>query len=158
MKKRGIILSDLHCGHLVGLTPPAWQVNETKHSHTKRNKWAVLEKALWREYTKILRKFAPYDFCLTMGDLVDGTGWRSGGSELITSDQEEQCDMATACLDQVRLHAKRKFTMQGVYGTGYHTGTDADWENIVAQRAGFEKIGSHDQIDINGCIVDIKHD
>jgi len=158
MKQRGIILSDLHCGHLVGLTPPAWQIKEPKHSRTKRAKWAVLEKALWGEYKKILKKFEPYDFCLTMGDLVDGAGWRSGGSELITTSQEEQCDMAVACLDQVRLHANKGFRMRGVYGTGYHTGTDDDWENSVADKAGFKSIGSHDQFDINGCVIDIKHD
>ena len=156
-KKRGIVIADPHCGHLAGLTPPSWQSKEHTKSKTKRNKWVVLQSEMWKHYKYLLKKFGPFDFGLSMGDLVDGAGHRSGGVELITSDREEQADMAVAVHDQVRLHANKGFSWVGVYGTAYHSGTEEDWENIVADRAGFKKIGSHEWIDVNGCIIDCKH-
>ena len=157
MKKRGLIIGDMHCGHVAGLTPPAWQVKAPENSTTKREKWASLQRGLWREYKGLLKKFGPFDFGLSLGDMIDGLGKRSGGTELISSDREEQADMAVDVHNAVRLHAKRGFKWVGVYGTAYHSGQEEDWENRVAKDAGFENIGAHEWIDVNGCIIDIKH-
>ena len=156
-KKRGIIISDPHCGHLTGLTPPAWQIKRPSKSKTKRNKWSVLQEELWKHYKSLLKKFGPFDFGFSLGDSIDGDGGRSGGVELITADREEQADMAVAVHDQVRLSANKGFEWVGVYGTAYHAGQSEDFENIVADRAGFKKIGSHEWADVNGCIFDLKH-
>jgi len=157
MKKRGVIISDLHCGHLVGLTPPAYQIKPVRSGTSKRTKWSKIQDELWRAYVKMLKQHGPFDFCLYAGDGIDGSGKRSGGSELITTDIEEQCNMATECIDQIRLHAKRGFKVVGCYGTPYHCGEIEDSENHIAKQAGFDKIGSHEWVDVNGCIIDLKH-
>ena len=154
---RVLVTGDRHSGHNTGLTPPAWQYNAPHKSTTKRKKWGKIQRDLWNEYKRMLKKFAPYDMGIDLADMIDGTGHRSGGTELITPDREEQCDIAVAGLDEVRLHANKGFEWHGVYGTGYHTGDSEDWENIVANRAGFASIGSHQWLDINGCVIDIKH-
>jgi len=157
MSKRVLLIGDLHSGHLCGLTPPAYQIKKRKAGTTKRNKWADLQAQLWGHYVELLDKYAPFDNCLVLGDMIDGKGYRSGGSELITADLEEQCDMAVDALNQVRLHARKGYKVVGVYGTGYHVGEDTDWENIISDRAGMDKIGAHEWVSINNCIFDIKH-
>ena len=157
MKKRGIIMGDTHCGHLCGLTPPAWMTHENRGDKTKMSKWARLQRQLWSEYKRQLERFGPFNFGLFTGDAIDGKGERSGGSELITADRDSQVDMAVAVVDQVRLHAKRRFKWVGVMGTAYHTGVGEDFENTFAKDAGFSKIGSHEWPEVNGCIFDLKH-
>ena len=155
---RILVRADGHSGHNTGLTPPAWQYNAPGKSTTKRKKWGKMQRDLWNAYKETLKRYAPYDYGLDLGDTIDGTGHRSGGTELITPDREEQADIAVATLDEVRLHAKKGFKWRGVYGTPYHTSSDGeDWENIVAARAGFESIGAHEWLDANGCIIDMKH-
>lgn len=156
--KHGIIISDPHCGHLVGLTPPYFQIRPKFGGVTKRNKWYHTAIDLWHEFDKILKQLPPLDFVFSLGDHTDGKGLRSGGTELLTSDMQEQCDMAVAVFDHIRKYCKPKVKIVGVYGTPYHTDTNGDeWENIVAHRAGFDKIGSHEWVDVNGCIFDLKH-
>ena len=157
MRKRGIAISDMHCGHLCGLTPPAYQTKQTKGSTTKHNKWAKLQAQLWGHYTRMLADLGPFHFGLYLGDGIDGKGERSGGTELITTDTQEQVDMAVSCCNEVRLHARRGFEWVGVYGTGYHVGNDEDSENLIAKDAGFLKIGAHEWVNVNGCVFDLKH-
>jgi len=148
--KRGIILSDLHCGHQTGLTPPAYQQKIA-------DKFGKVQRSCWAEYRAILKRHEPYDFALVMGDCIDGTGHRSGGTETLEADRMQQAEMAADCLNTVRLHARKGFRMFGVYGTPYHSGEAEDFEQIVADKAGWEKIGSHEWFDVNGCIIDCKH-
>jgi hypothetical protein len=158
MGKRGIIVSDFHCGHLVGLTPPAYQMKRTRQKDSKRNKYATIQRDLWREYCRLSERHGPYDFGLYLGDGIDGDGKRSGGSEIICP-VEDQCDMAVECCDQVRLYARRGFSWVGVYGTPYHTGEVADSEDSIADGAGFKKIGSHEWVSFAGgkFVADMKH-
>jgi len=158
-KKRVIVMGDTHCGHNIGLTPPAWQYGWKSDGSTKRNKWAKTQKELWRAYDKILKSLEPYDVLLFMGDAIDGKGFRSGGVEQVSCSMAEQADMAAHAINHTRKYARNKnYKIFGVYGTDYHVAIDGeDAEDIVAREAGFEKIAGHDWIDINGCIFDIKH-
>lgn len=157
--KRVIVINDAHCGHRAGLTPPQWQYNEFEESTTKRNKWAALQKELWNNFINLLERFKPFDVGLSVGDMIEGKAPRSGATELITADREEQIDMAVEVHRQVSMRANADFKWIGVFGTGYHTSGEGgeDWEAIMAERAGFHKIGSHEWVDVNGCIFDIKH-
>lgn len=148
--KRGIVIADPHCGHRVGLTPPAFNGKRDK-------KWAAIRQALWREFRNLLRQLEPIDFVLYLGDGIDGTGVRSGGTEQLMLDRIEQVDCCAEVLNTVRLHARRGFKMFGVRGTPYHTGNSEDWEDLIAQKAGMEHMGNHEWIDIEGHIFDIKH-
>ena len=155
--KRVLVISDTHCGHVAGLTPTAWQLRPTKGTLTKHNKWAKLQRELWARFTGLVEQLAPIDYMFHIGDCIDGDGYRSGGTEQITTDREEQADIAASVCNHVRLHARRGFKIVGVYGTASHTGPAEDFENIVADRSGWEKIGSHEWVDINGCVFDLKH-
>jgi hypothetical protein len=154
--KRILVFSDPHCGSLPGLTPPAYQVTKTA-SRTKRGKWAKLTRETWREYIRILDTLKPFDAMFFMGDGIDGTGHRSGGTELITTDREEQVQMCVDCITQVRVRARKGFEIIGVYGTPYHSGTQEDFENSIADKCGFQKIGSHEWVDVDGVVFDLKH-
>ena len=157
--KRILVIGDQHAGHLVGLTPPAWQQRPTAGSTTKHNKWAKIQAELWGTFERILRQIAPVDRLFVMGDNLDGKGQRTGGTEQITLDMDEQCDMAVAGIDAVRRHARgRHFKIVGVYGTDYHVSPNGDdFEAFIAERAGFYKIGSHEWPEIEGVVFDIKH-
>jgi len=160
--KRVLAISDTHCGAHFGLTPPDWQTNPREHANEDRSKmakWAKLQRELWDRYCALLKELAPIDVVLFLGDAIDGKGKKSGGTELITTDRTVQADMAVKVFDTVRLHGrpKHEIKMVSVYGTGYHTGTEEDWENVVADKAGVDKLGSHEWPEVEGVVFDIKH-
>ena len=67
--------------------------------------------------------------------------------------------MATDACNAVRLHGKKGFKIFGVFGTPYHCASSDgdDWDSVLAKQAGFESIGSHDFVDVNSCVFDLKH-
>jgi len=136
---------------MAGLTPPAY------NSDAKKGRKA--RAALWREYVATIKRLAPIHHVLYLGDGIDGRGQMSGGTELLTTDMMEQAQMATECLNVIRLHGKvpRTFSIVGVYGTGYHTGKYEDFEDIIAKDAGFDKIGGHEWPQVYNTVFDIKH-
>jgi len=148
--KRLLVISDLHCGHAVGLTPPDYQYPVVEGTH--RGAFGVMQKTMWDWYVKTLDKLRPIDFLVVNGDAVDGTGHRSGGTEQITVDRNEQVDMASQC---IKLANAKKILL--THGTGYHTGDAEDWETNLHLAVKADKIGSHEWIDIRGNIFDFKH-
>jgi hypothetical protein len=158
--KRVVALGDLHCGALIGLTGAPWrqQIKEGISDENKRNKYTRIATALWKQYDRMLKALAPIHVLLVNGDMIDGTGRRSGGTELITTDRMEQAEMAAHAINHARMYAGRGFKIVGTYGTAYHTSGDGeDWENVVADKAGFHKLGSHEWVDVSGCVFDLKH-
>ena len=155
--KRMLVISDLHCGHLAGLTPPRYQFKPKQDtlSPTKRGKFCEIQSQSWNWYLRNIRKAGPFDVVVVNGDAIDGAGKRSGGTEVITTDRAEQCDMAIRCI-QPALQCKGKTKLVMTYGTGYHTGNEEDWEGSIADALG-GKIGSHEWIDLNGTVFDFKH-
>ncbi len=142
----------------MGLTPPKWQLQFIDKSTTKRNKFCQLQKEMWGKFINILDQMPPLDFAVFNADLVDGKGKKSGGVEQITTDMHEQCDMAVAVIDEVRKRCKKNHKFIGTYGTDYHVSTEGDdWEHIIAHKAQFDKIGSHEWLDVNGLVFDIRH-
>jgi hypothetical protein len=140
--KRIFIGSDLHCGHLSGLTPPEWQYVP---------EWKELQAELWSWFAATVAGVGPFDVAVWNGDLIDGRGERSGGTELITTDRRDQCDIAIAAIRQVDA-ATNVLT----YGTPYHAGTDEDWEAHIAREVG-GTIGGHEWVDVNGLVFDCEH-
>ena len=155
--KRMLILADFHCGHVVGLTPPRWQTQPPEGKNlTKREKYAKIQKEAWAWYLRTVTKNGPYDIIVINGDCIEGKGTRSGGTELITTDREEQCNMAKACIQRAMPKRAKDCKVVMTYGTPYHTGVDEDWENQIADAFG-AKIGSHEWIDMEGVVFDFKH-
>lgn len=153
-KKRVVCISDLHCGHRAGLTPPAWQ-HRSDHSDVEASKmlakWAKQQQVTWNWFRATMIALRPIDLLIVNGDAVEGKGKRSGGTELITSAQDDQTDMATHCIQVAQAKSYRM-----TRGTPYHTGEDDDWENIIAKNIG-AKIGDHEWYDVNGLVFDVKH-
>jgi hypothetical protein len=89
-----------------------------------------------------------------MGDMIDGRGEKSGGTELVTLDTNEQNEMAIQSLEEVK--AKK---IVGVYGSPYHTAPGyADNEDAIADAFGAKfKIGAREFPDINGVVFDLQH-
>ena len=160
--KRILVVSDMHCGHKTGLTPPHYQTNlidDVDHNIKKHNKWTMLQRSLWHEFEKLIDKHQPYDLAFDLGDMIDGKGSRSGGTELITSDRDEQVDMSVYVHNHIAKKGNPGFKWYGVFGTAYHSSGDGgeDWESMVAEKSNFERIGSHEWVDVNGVVFDLKH-
>jgi hypothetical protein len=155
--KRIVVVSDMHCGHLVGLTPPDYQQPFTKSRNTWCDKVAELERECYNWYEKTIDALKPVDIVIANADLIDGRGERSGSTELITADRYRQTQMA---LDALKYIEAKNYVM--TYGTPYHTGAQEDFEDIICDGLNklpgvTAKIGSHEWIDVNGCIFDCKH-
>lgn len=158
MKKYGLFCGDFHCGHLIGLTPQKFQVKSYDASSTKRNKWRKIQEELWLNFEDILKRMPPLDFAVINGDMIEGKNERAGGTEVITTSMEEQSDMAVYVIWKIQEHLKPKGKIIATYGTPYHTAVGGDdWENIIANKSGISKIGSHEWINVNGLCFDIKH-
>jgi hypothetical protein len=144
-----VIISDLHCGHLAGLTPPSWQL---PYSGNYRDKWALNERETWSFYASAIDKQKPIDILVVNGDCIDGKGPKSGGTELITSDRNEQCNMAVECINY--CDAKDIIITRG---TPFHTGCDEDWEDQIAKDVKAIKIGDQEWVEKHGVVFDFRH-
>jgi len=136
-KKRILVIGDAHCGHTSGLTPPKFQVRDCQAE-------------VWDWYYDIVKRLNP-DVLFVMGDMIDGKGPRSGGTELITSDRLVQVEMA---VEVIKVIDCPEITM--VFGTPYHTGDAEDYESIIAKEVG-AYITGHAFPKCNGLQFDIKH-
>ena len=92
------------------------------------------------------------DLLIVNGDCIDGQGTKSGGTELLLTDRDEQVDCAVACIE---MFGAKKIFMS--YGTAYHTGVTEDWENKIAKGVGAVKISGEDSLSVNGLVFNYKH-
>lgn len=146
--KRIVACGDFHCGHAVGLTPPGFAVtNENDIYHH----FEEMRKEIWKFYADTIKNLQPIDLLIVNGDCIDGKGERSGGTELIESDPSLQAKMAAEC---IKIANAKNIIM--TFGTAYHTGRDSDQERQTADAVG-AKIGSHEWVEVNGVMFDIKH-
>jgi hypothetical protein len=146
-EKNLLIIADLHDGHKVGFTPPRFdfktEFNEKLYNHRRM---------IYKWVHKEAKKRGPYDAMIINADCIDGRGEKSGGTELLTTDRLVQCKMAAEAINS--FNVPKKFM---TYGTPYHTGKLEDFEDIVADLVGAEKIGGEDNLEVNGCVINYKH-
>lgn len=151
--KRVVVISDLHCGHRAGLTPPGWQYPIDIHDESI-HKYAKQQRAMWEWFTATIDSLQPIDALIVNGDAIEGKGDRSGSTELIEADRIKQTDIAAECIKYVNP----KYKIFLVYGTPYHTGKDEDFETIITKSMNVDtKICSHPSFDIYGKIFNVKH-
>ena len=153
---RGFLGGDFHCGHHAGLTSPEFQV-APNGLNPKSIKVSNTSQVLWDYYAEKIYELGPFDFAILNGDLIDGRGERSGGTELITPDRVIQQNMAIRCGKEIR--AKEYYL---TYGTPYHTGDKEDWEIAIANalpgvNEGVAPIKGHMFPLIGGVQFDCKH-
>lgn len=144
------LIADLHCGHQVGLTHPDFD-RRLQTDHPLYKFWLIRNKC-WKFYTETMEALQPIDILVVNGDMVDGKGSKSGGTELLTTDRDEQCDMATAAIEVAKVS-----DVYGTFGTPYHTGVNEDWEKQVAKAVGMARIESVGLLNIKGLIFNYRH-
>ena len=157
--KRVLVVSDLHSGHLVGLTPPSRHDTPSKDALPAYRALAETRKQLYGLYYDMVKSLGKIDILICNGDAIDGAGARSGGSEQLTTDLAQQTQMAAECLNVVKA--------ESVYicaGTPYHVSVGGeDWESVLTDYVAASKYTkhvkfvSHLYLDVNGCIFDCKH-
>jgi len=153
---RGFLGADFHCGHFAGLTPPEFQIPPNA-LNPKSIKISNTSQVLWNFYADKLYELGPFDFAIINGDLIDGRGEKSGGTELISPDRTNQQTMAVRVSKEIR--AKEYYL---TYGTPYHTGTKEDFEGGIAKELpgvndGIAPIKGHLFPKIGGVQFDVKH-
>jgi len=154
-----VCISDLHCGHRVGLTPYNYQrlgkSNLKNGYHYDKNhiweKFYKIENECYAWYEKAVVRHLKPDLLVVNGDLIDGRGERSGGVELVSVDRNEQIEMAIECIE---LWQAKNIII--VRGTPSHVGSEESWEDIIARQLN-SKIGDHEWIERDGIIFDFKH-
>jgi len=156
--RRVLVVSDLHSGHLIGLTPPSRHDTPSGYASQAHKDLAETRKNLYNLYAKMIKDLGKIDVLICNGDAIDGAGKRSGGTECITTDMEQQSQMAAECL--IAAKAEKVYLSAG---TPYHVGDDCDWENVVASHVESSKytkhasVHDHIYLDVNGVMFDCKH-
>ena len=151
--KEILCISDPHCGHRYGLLPP--ECISTSLRLPTSPKWEEWQTKSWVFVDSTLTKITPrggFDAVFVLGDMVDGNARKNGGVELLTSNRDEQVQIAAAFMS----HIKRRMTVM-VRGTPYHVGTEENWEDILAREIKADKIGDHEWPEVNGVVFDLKH-
>lgn len=143
--KRLAVISDLHSGHRVGLTPPHYQSPCCGEDYLK------VQQELYNAYISAIKAIQPIHLLVVNGDSVDGKGSRSGSSELIVTDRHVQGRMASDAI--LETNAKHIIMTRG---TGYHTGSGEDFEDPIAERLGAD-IADQQFIELEGVKFDFKH-
>ena len=151
--KRVLACGDLHCGHRAGLTPPRYQYPHRSSATRKVKEWGRVQKELWDHWRERVEAIQPVHVLLVNADVIDGKGDKSGSTEQITADFQEQCDMAIEALSIVEADS-----IVMTHGTPYHvSGRDGtDYEAFVARELGAH-IGGHEWIEVEGVVFDLKH-
>lgn len=137
--KKVLVLSDLHCGNILGLTPPSYY-----------NEFSGIQEIGWKFFVDGMKKLGKVDLCVVNGDAVDGPGKKDSLCH-ITTNVATQRKMAIECLRQVKTD---KFIF--VRGTGFHVTTDHEIEDDIAYHFRAE-IYDERKIDVNGCVLHCRH-
>lgn len=139
-----VCISDLHCGSVFGLTPPAYYEADDERRG--------MQQEAWRAFSSIVREWQSPDVLLVNGDCIEGTQKLQGGAELTTPDRNVQCEMAVKAISMFRA---KKILM--TYGSKYHVGEQAeDFEYNIAQDLG-AKVGGRLFFELAGLVVDARH-
>lgn len=148
MSKKILVIGDLHCGSMGGLTPPQWIISKGRNQF-----FSKLQEEMWENYIETLKDFGKIDVLVVNGDIIEGKGTRSGSTELLAPDMIEQTDMAIEAISHIKAD-KIFFT----YGTPYHTASTSgeDFDKIVANAF---KSTIHDELNlkVNDVLFNIKH-
>lgn len=146
MNKRIGVFSDLHCGHVAGLTAPEYWVNKKSNPGLH-----AMQRECWSWFAAAVKRSGPFDAAFWMGDMIDGKNTKEGGCGLFVADRKIQSDIAIAAVNHVNA-PKNHF----VYGTPYHVGAEERWEEVIAS-ACCSPIHTHGWVDVNGVVFDLKH-
>jgi hypothetical protein len=146
--KRLLVISDTHCGHEVGLTPPHWNPKGVadRAAMEKYRNW------MWDGFVSMVEPLKPIDILVHNGDAIDGRGDRIGGVEGIFADRNQQCRMAA---DVIKWVGAPKVLI--ARGTDYHVGREENFEDTIAGLVNADRIGDIVTADVNGVSFQFRH-
>jgi hypothetical protein len=139
----------MHCGHAVGLTHPE---DNPKYDDPSKRVLTEYRSFLWEWFDKRVKSLGKIDVLVHNGDAIDGKGEKSGGTEQVEMDRNLQSGMAANILSRIKTKEIRL-----VYGTGYHTGTLEDYEDVVATKLSCPKPSGTLDLEVNGVVFNFKH-
>lgn len=143
--KNVLVISDLHCGSVVGITPPEYQTGEHRKDQI----------ALWLTaigmVERFKEKFGPVDVLIVNGDCLEGKCSRWGATDVITTRIKTQIKMAAEFINEIGAE-----NIVMTRGTPYHVGAEEDWEDYLASDVSAE-IKDHAFVEIEGVNFSIKH-
>jgi hypothetical protein len=127
--RRGVVVSDLHCGSFYGMLPPDYITFEGVPKIQNPGQKYLWE--CWLDFVSRVETFGP-DFVIVNGDCVDGPQKKNAGAELSLpspKDQKDACIKTLKVLRSISAKAKWYFTQ----GTPYHTGHFGEAEEDIAE-------------------------
>ena len=140
--KRGLILSDLHCGGVGGLAPPGFRVDWLSDSQS----------VFWDWYITNLDRYGPFDFLICAGDLTDGEGKKSTLGTVIT-DVGKQAEAAAECLRATGVDPNYLYIVRG---TPFHSNGATEYEDAVARELG-ASIKDTQKVEVEGWKIHTRH-
>jgi len=145
--KRLLAIGDFHCGHEVGLTPPQWNpvLGPDDRDHAYRE-------TLYNYFSRFVDLLRPIDIVVANGDLIDGRGEKSGGTELLTPNRLHQINMAADILQGINAPS-----LYITRGTDYHVGNYESFENIIADKLPVQRIGDVINLRVNKTLFNFRH-
>lgn len=133
--KRGLVIADLHCGHISGFTPPGFDYRSEKDTEIYK-----VRRLIYKWTLREAKKRGPYDFMIVDGDCIDGRGEKSGGTELLVTDRLRQCKMAAEAI--MAFNVPKIYMTYGCLTPGHRILTaDLRWVPVENLRKGDEIIG-----------------
>lgn len=137
--KRGIVVSDLHCGSIYGLLPPNFETFDGVLKPLNAG-----QEYLWRcwdDFSLRASKFDP-DFAIVNGDVMDGQQQKNKGSELSLISSQDQTSAAFETLKYLKARLRPDCKWYFTQGTPYHVGHWGEAEEAVAITLGGERYQS----------------
>lgn len=113
-----LILSDLHSGSIVSLSPPEFTVHREDSNKEYLIKANKIQKNLFSRWEEMIDSIGNIGYTILLGDLVDGCNPKSHNN-YTSMDIGDQVNMAGELLSMIKCS---KFL--GVQGTEYHVGHD----------------------------------
>lgn len=128
-----------------GLTPPSYWTHYDDEA-------MAFQKESWNWFLNTVNLYKPFDVLIANGDLIDGRGEKSGGTELIVSDRFKQVSMASEIINTI--DAKDVLITRG---TDYHVGKCEQFEERIAEQTGAREIADRLRFIVSGHLFDVRH-
>ena len=142
--KTVMVISDLHAGSKYGLMHPKYTFSDKQ--------WVInMRERLWNWFETRRSLYKP-DILICNGDMIEGHDFKSGGTNVVTTNCHKQAEMAADIINHIGAK-----TILMTYGTPYHTGSCEDFEDDVAEKVGAKEIKDQGVYNINGLSVIAKH-
>lgn len=148
---RILILSDLHCGSVYGLSVPEFRLSDGSVHHPN-----PMQEWLWEKWCLVADRIGRVDVAVINGDVIDGSQRAQRGTELSAVMLEDQAEMAVHAIRKMLGRSGRRVQIFGVHGTEYHDQYGGAYAERVYSRLGaipYNGLGpgrwGHDVLNLN---------